>query len=441
MQSADLILSARWVIPVTDGAPVLDHHSVVIRDGRILALEPTATVARDYAADERRELPNHVLIPGLINSHTHAAMTLFRGYADDMPLMRWLNDYIWPAENHWVDAQFVRDGSRHAIAEMIRSGITCFNDMYFYPDVVAREAINAGMRCAMGLIVIDFPTVWAQDAAEYISKGLECHDELGAHPLVRSVFAPHAPYTVSDGPLERIRTLSDELDLPVHMHVHETSAEVSQSVEATGERPLARLERLGLLSPNLLAVHMTALSDEEIERVGAAGVNVVHCPESNLKLASGFCPLQALSDAGANIALGTDGAASNNDLNLLGEARTAALLAKAVAGDAAAFPAPAALRAATLGGAQALGLGDETGSLDVGKSADIAAIDLHGLETQPVYDVVSQIIYATGRHQVSDVWVAGRNLLRDRQLLTLDPDAIVATAKTWRDRIAARVVG
>ncbi|MGB0712731.1 MAG: TRZ/ATZ family hydrolase [Gammaproteobacteria bacterium] len=437
MQSADLILSARWVIPVTDAAPILDHHSVIIRDGRILAIEPTATLTGRFEATEHRDLPNHALIPGLINTHTHAAMTLFRGFADDMPLMRWLNDYIWPAEGRWVDAAFVRDGSRHAIAEMIRGGITCFNDMYFYPDVVAREAISAGMRCAMGLIVIDFPTVWAQNADEYISKGLECNDEFGSHPLVRGVFAPHAPYTVSDKPLERIRTLSDELDMPVHMHVHETAAEVSQAVEQTGERPLDRLERLGLLSPNLLAVHMTALNAEEIGRVAAAGVNVVHCPESNLKLASGFCPVQSLVDAGANIALGTDGAASNNDLNLLGEARSAALLAKAVAGDAAAFPAPAALRAATLGGARALGLGDETGSLEAGKSADITAIDLHGLETQPVYDAVSQIIYAAGRHQVSDVWVAGRNLLRNRELVTLDTDAIVATASGWREKIAA----
>lgn len=437
MSKADLILHARWIIPVEPAGQVLEDHALIIKAGRIEALLPSARARAEYQAGEVREMDRHALIPGLINAHTHAAMTLLRGYADDMPLMRWLNDYIWPAEGRWVDTDFVRDGARMAMAEMIRGGVTCFNDMYFFPDAVAREAVHAGMRCAMGLIVIDFPSAWAGNADEYIAKGLEAHDEFGGHPLIKSIFAPHAPYTVSDQPLKRLRTLADEMELPIHMHVHETAAEVQQAVSETGERPLARLERLGLLTPNLLAVHMTALSEEEIVRVGNAGVHVVHCPESNLKLASGFCPVEALSRAGANIALGTDGAASNNDLNLLGEMRTAALLAKAEAKDAAALPAKAALRAATLGGAQALGLGDRIGSLTPGKAADITAIDLDHMETQPVYDPISMIVYAAGRHQVSDVWVAGRPLLYDHKLTTLDSHAIRDTAKAWGRRISA----
>jgi 5-methylthioadenosine/S-adenosylhomocysteine deaminase len=324
-------------------------------------------------------------------------MSLLRGLADDLPLHDWLNNHIWPAESRWVSEEFVHDGTQLAMAEMLRCGTTCFNDMYFFPDVTARAAAHCGMRASVGLIVIDFPTVWANDADEYISRGLAVHDKFRGDPLIRTMFAPHAPYTVSDKPLEHIRVLADELDIGVHMHVHETAEEIERALDLTGKRPLARLQELELLSPALLAVHMTQLSNAEISELAAAGGHVVHCPESNLKLASGFCPVQSLVAAGVNVALGTDSAASNNDLDMLGEMRTAALLGKAVSGDASALPAHTALRMATLNGATALGIGEETGSLLTGKWADITAVRLDAIETRPLYDPVSQLVYASGR--------------------------------------------
>jgi 5-methylthioadenosine/S-adenosylhomocysteine deaminase len=437
MREIDSLLHARWIVPVEPDGLVLEHHSLAIHEGRILDLLPTPQAEQRYQADSVTRLPEHLLIPGLVNAHTHAAMSLLRGLADDLHLMDWLQHHIWPAEARWVNEEFVHDGTQLAIAEMLRGGTTCFNDMYFFPDVAARVSAACGMRATVGLIIIDFPTAWADDADEYLAKGLALHDAYRNHPLIGTAFAPHAPYTVSDPPLQRIRVLADELDIPVHMHVHETAYEVQQAVAATGQRPLARLQALDLVSPSLLAVHMTQLQDEEIAQLAAAGARVVHCPESNLKLASGFCPVQQLDQAGVVVALGTDGAASNNDLDMLGEMRSAALLAKAVAGDASALPAHRVLRMATLHGAMALGRAHEIGSLEVGKWADLAAVRMDELETQPLYDPVSQLVYAASRHQVSDVWVAGRQLLRERVLTTLDEAAILRSACAWQAKIAA----
>jgi 5-methylthioadenosine/S-adenosylhomocysteine deaminase len=434
METVDTLLHARWVVPVQP-AGALDHHSLAMRDGRIVAVLPTAEARATFRGAVELELPDHALIPGLVNAHTHAAMTLMRGLADDLPLMSWLNDHIWPAEARWVSPEFVRDGTRLAIAEMLRGGTTCFSDMYFFPDETARQAEHAGIRAVVGLILIDFPTAWAQDADEYLHKGLELHDRLRGNPLVTTAFAPHAPYTVSDGPLQKVAMYAEELDVPVHIHVHETADEVNGSLERHGERPLARLERLGLLSPRLVAVHMTQLTPAEIETVAAGGAHVVHCPESNLKLASGFCPVARLAAAGAGLALGTDGAASNNDLDMFSEMRTAALLAKAVAGDASALPAMQALEMATLGGARALGLDQVTGSLVAGKAADVVAVNLGDIETRPLYHPLSQLVYATGRDKVTDVWVAGRHLLNGRRLTTLDERELLATAAEWQARL------
>jgi 5-methylthioadenosine/S-adenosylhomocysteine deaminase len=424
-------------VPVAPRGAVLEDHAVVVRGGRIVAVAPGADAARDYTVETTVELPEHALIPGLVNAHTHAAMSLFKGLADDLPLMEWLEDHIWPAETRFVSDGFVRDGTRLAMAEMIRGGTTCFNDMYFFPDEAARVAVEAGLRAVVGLIVIDFPTVWARDADEYLAKALEVHDHLKGDPLVATAFAPHAPYTVSDGPLERIRVLADELDVPVHIHLHETAGEVERSVTEHGERPLARLERLGLVNTRLAAVHMTQLEAHEIDLVAERGTHVVHCPDSNLKLASGYCPLARLLASGANVALGTDGAASNNDLSLFAEMRTASLLGKGVAGDAAAIPAPVALEMATLGGARALGLDESIGSIEPGKAADLVAVDLSELECQPLYHPISHLVYAVDRHQVSHVWVAGRALLKERELLTLDAQALARSAREWGSRIAA----
>ncbi len=435
MEHIDTLLQARWIVPVEPEDQILEHYSLAIRDGRIVDLLPIEAAAERYTAAETVILPDHALLPGLVNAHTHAAMTLLRGLADDLPLMTWLNEHIWPAEIRWVSPDFVQAGTELALLEMLRGGTTCFNDMYFFPDIVADCAERMGMRAVVGLIVIDFPSAWAQDADDYLAKGLSLHQQLRGNPLVSTMLAPHAPYTVNESALIRIRDLAEQHELRVHMHVHETAGEVESWQQQHGQRPLAMLERLGLLGPQLLATHMTQLTADEIERCAAAGAHVLHCPESNLKLASGFCPVAQLTAAGVNVALGTDGAASNNDLDMFGEARTAALLGKAVAGDAAALPATQVLRMATLDGARALGLDSEIGSLIPGKAADIIAVDCSTPETQPMYHLISQLIYVTSRQQVSDVWVAGQRRLADRQVIGAESESIIAAAWAWSRKI------
>lgn len=437
MIQIDTLIEARWIIPVQPRDTVLDYHSLAIANGHIIEVLPT-TAARDkYLAQECVVLAEHALIPGLVNAHTHAAMSLMRGLADDLALMTWLRDHIWPAEAKSVSPDFVYQGTQLAIAEMIRCGTTCFNDMYFFPNETARAIEYSGIRACVGLILIDYPSAWAKDANEYLHKGIELHDSLRSNPLISTAFAPHAPYTVSDAPLEKVVMYAEQLDIPIHMHVHETEDEVGGELSRYGKRPLARLDALGLLSPRLMAVHMTQLNTDEIARVAETGVSVLHCPESNLKLASGFCAVEVLGKAGINIALGTDGCASNNDLDMLGEMRTAALLAKAVACDASALPAAAALEMATLGGARALGLSHLIGSLEAGKAADITAINLGDIETQPVYHPISQIVYSAGRDKVTDVWVAGRRLLKQRELTTLDSRELLLRAQQWQQKIKA----
>ena len=434
----DTLIHAGWIIPVEPPFDTLKHHSLVIHDGRICDLLPTELAKQQYYATTVENLENHALLPGLINAHTHAAMSLMRGIADDLPLMDWLQNHIWPLEQKWMSEEFVKDGTDLAIAEMLRGGTTCFNDMYFFPDITAQQVQQAGIRATVGLIVIDFPSVWAKDSDEYLSKGLNLNEQLKDSTLCSTAFAPHAPYTVSDAPLQKIAGYAQKLQRPVHIHVHETAFEVTQAVEQTGKRPLQRLQELGLVNASLIAVHATQLTDAEISLLAEAGATIVHCPESNLKLASGFCPVAKCLEAGVNVALGTDGAASNNDLDMFGEMRTAALLAKAVANDASAVSAMTALRMATINGAKALGLADETGSLRVGKAADVIAVDLSSLETQPLYCPISQIVYAASRQQVTDVWVAGKRLLQQRQLTTLNLNELTAKVANWQQRLAEK---
>ena len=434
-QTIALLVLPRWLVPVEPAGAVLERHALAVDAGRILAVLPAAEAAQRYAAKETLVLDRHAVMPGLVNAHTHSAMTLLRGVADDLPLMTWLQEHIWPAEGAHVSRPFCLDGVSLAAAEMIRGGTTCANDMYFFPDASAEAFGAAGMRAAVNLIAMDFPTAWAANADEYIHKGLELHDSLKANPLISTLFGPHAPYTVSDAPLTKIRAYANELGIGIHMHVHETAGEVAMAVEATGKRPWQRLKELDLLGPDFVAVHMTQLTDAEIAEAAEFGVHVAHCPESNLKLASGFCPVGKLLKAGVNVAIGTDGAASNNDLDLFGELKTAALLAKAVAGDAETLPAHAALHMATLAGAKALGLDERIGSLVVGKQADFIAVDLDALNTQPVYHVLSHLAYALNSRQVSDVYVAGRPLLRDGLLTTLDEPALRAKAREWQRKI------
>ena len=431
----DTLICSRWIIPVVPTGQVLENHALAIANGKIVDLSPTEQAMEKHQAMHIANLDSHALIPGLINSHTHSPMSFLRGLADDLPLMEWLKGTIWPLEQKWISEAFVRDGTELAVAEMLRGGITCFNDMYFFPEISARVAVQSGMRSCIGLIVIDFPSAWAQNSNEYLSKGLSLYDELRNESLVRPAFAPHAPYSVSDDALKKIHMYSEELQIPIHMHVHETRDEIHQGIAKYGVRPLQRLKALDILGPSFIAVHMTQLVPHEIDWIAEYGCHVVHCPESNLKLASGFCPVARLLENGINVALGTDSAASNNNLDILGEIRTAALLSKGVAENASAVPAVTALRMGTLDGAKALGIDAHCGSLEIGKSADIAAITLDTLETLPVYDPVSQIVYSANRDQVTDVWVAGRQLLKSRTLTTLDPDKIKASIAHWSRKL------
>ncbi len=430
--NADLCIRAGWIIPVEPRRTILKDHAIIIDEGQIVALVPAST---QIHAQTVVDLPHHVLLPGLVNAHTHAAMTLFRGLADDLPLAEWLSQHIWPAEGRFVDSTFVTDGTALAVLEMIRSGTTCFNDMYFFPGETAAVVDKAGLRATLGMVIIDVPTAWAADTQAYLRRGLEFCDTWRNHPRVRALFAPHAPYSVGDDTLRAIRVHADELDMGLHMHIHETAGEIEQGLETYGMRPLARLNALGVINSGLVAVHMTTLTDAEMALCAERGVSVAHCPESNLKIAAGICPAAALIRHGVNVALGTDGAASNNDLDMFGEMRTAALLAKGTSGDATAVPAVTALEMATLNGARALGLADQIGSLVAGKAADIIAVDLSPAATQPVYDPLSQLVYAASRDQVTDVWVGGRPLMRHRQMLTLDEQSILAKARTWRTKI------
>lgn len=433
--SVDLMIHARWIIPVVPENTVLSDCSLVIDNGQILAIHPTTEAKRLYAANKEHHLDEHIVTPGLVNAHNHAAMSLLRGFADDHPLQTWLEEHIWPTEAQWVTPEFVRDGTELSAAEMIRSGTTTFADMYFFPEETAKAALESGMRCQLHFPVLDFPTAWGQGPDDYIQKGLALSDAYRSHPTINVAFGPHAPYTVSDEPLQRIATIAEEMQAPIQIHLHETAAEVSDSLESTGERPIERLNRLGLLSPLTQCVHMTQVTTEDIELLKQAGANIIHCPESNLKLASGFCPVQSLLDNGINVALGTDGAASNNDQDLFGEMRTAALLAKGVSGDASAVNAHTALRMATLNGAKALGLDSEIGSLEVGKQADITAIAVNQLEQLPLYNPVSALSYNNISQQVSHVWVNGNPLMEDRRLTTLDEHRVREKAKYWQQRI------
>lgn len=431
---ADTLIHPDYIVPVIPHGAVLKNHSLAITGNRISALVPRAE-ADNIEAKEVLHLPGHALLPGLINSHGHAAMSLLRGYADDQPLMPWLEQHIWPAEAAHVSPEFVRDGVELAIAEMLRSGTTTFSDMYFFPDVCAETAARAGIRCQITFPIFDFPTIWAQDADEYISKGLALRDKVKHSELLTVCFGPHATYTVSEPNLVKVATLAAELDVAVHIHLHETRGEVLLAAEQNGERPLDSLHRLGLLGPRTQCVHMTDLGKQDIALLAATGAHVVHCPESNMKLASGTCPVARLLDSGINVALGTDSAASNNDLNLFGEMQSAALLAKLSSEDATVLPAATALAMATINGAKALGLEDLVGSLETGKLADIIAVDLGQPETQPLYNPISQLVYACNGSQVNHSWIGGVQVMKQRQPKHIDLDALAARTRAWRDRI------
>jgi 5-methylthioadenosine/S-adenosylhomocysteine deaminase len=431
MQPVDLRIDAAWIVPV-EPAGTLTRHALIVDNGRIAALLPSAAADAQFAPRERVTLPHHVLGPGFVNAHTHSAMALMRGIADDVPLQPWLRDHIWPREARFVSPEFVHDGTLLACAEMLRGGITACNDMYFYPADAARAYEETGMRALIGLPVLDFPTVYAADAEAYLSRGLEARDAWKHVPHLAFSLAPHAPYTVGDATFGKIVTYARQLDVPIQTHLAETRQEVG---EATGISPLARLDSLGATGPNFIAVHAVHVDDRDIATLVRHRCHVVHCPASNMKLASGVAPVARMIDAGVNVALGTDGAASNNRLDILSEMRLASLLAKVSTGDAAALPAATALAMATSNGARALGFEDVIGSLSAGKDADVVAIDLGGIATQPVFDPVSDLVNAAERADVTDVWVRGRRMVADGSLIGIDVASILARTRIWQHKL------
>lgn len=436
-EKIDLLIEPRWIAAV-DSDSTLSNHAVAIHKDRIVAVLPTREARTRFAPTTHTKLDDHILIPGLINLHTHAAMTLMRGIADDLPLMEWLQKHIWPTEGANLSPQFVHDGTRLACAEMLKGGITCFNDMYFYPDAAASAASDLGMRAVLGITTLEFPTPYASDATDYISKGLAVRQDWLSNPLINFCLAPHAPYTVTDASFERILTLSEQLNLPIHCHLHETAQEVEESIRQHGMRPLKRLHRLGLLGPNLIGVHAVHLNDDDLELLATTSSNIAHCPTSNLKLASGLAPVAKMRQIGINVGLGTDGAASNNRLDMFAEMRLASLLAKGVSGNAQALPAREVLRMATLGAAQALGMADRIGSITPGKQADLCAIDLGAPETRPCFDPLSHVINVAGREHVTHVWVAGKCCVDNKSLRKTKQNDLESALALWQNILEFR---
>lgn len=423
MPTRSTVIAPAWLARVEPGLDVETGMAVVVQGDRIAAIEPVDRARAAHPQAEFVELPGHLLCPGFVNLHCHAAMSLLRGAGDDLPLERWLGERIWPIEGQLMSPEFVHDGALLGCHELLLGGVTCVNDMYFFPESMLQAARALGMRASAGIVVIDFPSAWGTGPDDYLAKGLAMRDRWLDDPLVGFTLAPHAPYTVGDDALRRVATLSQELGLPVHIHVHETAQEIAQSVEQHGCRPLERLRRLGLLGPDLIAVHAVHLDPAEVALLARHSASVAHCPHSNLKLGSGIAPVARMGELGINVGIGTDGAASNNRLDLLAEARTAALLAKGSSGDATAWSAHRTLEAMTLGGARALGLAGRIGSIEPDKQADLVAVELTAPEVSPVFDPVSHLLYAAGREHVREVWVAGRHVVRKRQLV----DALAAT--------------
>jgi len=435
MKKIDTLIHAKWIMTGEDNHHILEHHSLVIQNKKILAILPSHEAKQKYQANKEEHYSSHLITPGLINSHTHLAMNLLRGFADDLELMNWLNHYIWPAEGKWVSPEFVYDGSLLAIAEMIRCGTTCFNDMYFFPEATAEAAELAGIRAHIGMTIIDVPTAYAKTTDEYFRKAEKFYQRYKQHEMIIPTLAPHSTYTVSIANLEKIKRMADDYRLKINIHLQESPAEVEQSITNYHQRPLQRLHDIGMVTPDLIAIHMTQINDADLAILQETQPSLVHCPESNMKLVSGACPVEKLLQHGINVALGTDGAASNNDLDMIGEMRTAALLGKITAGDPKALSAEVALKMATANSAKALGIHHYTGSLQVGKAADFIAMDMDHMETQPIYHPISQMVYASSRNQVTDVWVNGKQLLKDRKLTTLDEKELIEKAQVWRNKI------
>jgi 5-methylthioadenosine/S-adenosylhomocysteine deaminase len=439
-EHCDLLVAAPWLLPMTSELPILRDTGLAIRKGRIVAVGPSADLRRQFKPVSELDLSHHVVLPGLINAHGHAPMTLLRGAGEDQSLQAWLHETIWPLEKKLMSPEFVRLGSDLAIAEMLKSGTTLFADMYFFPEIVAAAAKTAGMGCEIAFPVIEMPNAYSEHAQACFHKGLELHDHYRHDELVRIAIGPHAPYTVTRANLEKTGMYAAELDLSVQIHLHENAQEVADAHATNGMSNIALLGEIGLLGPQLQAVHMTEVDDADFELLCDTRTNVIHCPSSNMKLASGYCDIEKMLKGGITLGIGTDGAASNNHLDMFNEIHLAALMAKHESANPEAGHAATLLHMATAGGAAALGLGDELGCLEPGKRADFIAVDLRRVRMLPLYDPYAALVHGGAGHAVDHVFVNGEHLLDCGELVRLSETELVDRVQHWQQNHAQDLV-
>jgi 5-methylthioadenosine/S-adenosylhomocysteine deaminase len=428
---ADLCIEARWIVPMTMPGGILENHTLVVRDGRILDLLPSLSAAERYAATVVVRRPGHLLMPGMVNAATRAAMSLFRAFsaaATPTAIVRRIGDL----EELWVSPEFVRDGVLASIAEMLRSGVTCFGDRYYFPDETARIAGEQGMRAVIGMPVAEKPSLWAKSSADYLTRALRVRDEYKGHPLISTAFAPHSPDQLSDATFTRVATLADELDAGILIDLHESANEIAHSIDIHGMRPIERLWKLGLLTPALNAVHMAFATTEDIDLAQRTGISISLCPQSSLGGQGTLPPIAAFRASGIRLSVGSGGGTPHRNQDVWGEMKSLALAMSSE-------PLPSgldhraweALAIATRGGAAALGLDTDLGTLEPGKWADLCCVDLAGPATQPLGDPVKQLVFCGGRDIVSDVWVAGRQLVSEGELTRLNWAAVSERANSW----------
>ena len=440
MKIVDKIIRPKWILPIMPDNQVIENSSLIIKAGKILEICSREDEKERYSSKEIYHLPGHAVLPSFVNCHTHLAMSYYRGLGDDLPLMEWLNNYIWPAEAATVSESLVFDGTQHALIESIRSGVGCVNDHYFFMPKVVDALRSAGLRGVVSNCLLHFGTPWAPTLSHCFAEAEHLFKYTQNDKLIHSAYGPHSPYGTDDDSMQQVTESAEKRGAKIHIHLHESEHEIVEyKKQNEGLSPIEKFHQKGWLNSRMIAVHMTQITDHEIDLVYQSEASIVHCPESNMKLASGVAPIQKMINKGINVALGTDGAASNNDLDMIGEMRSAAFLAKVSTMNSSNLSAETVLRMATYNGAKALGLENEIGSLEIGKSADIIAIDLNMPETQPVYNPISQIVYAASRDQVSHMWVAGNNIMQNRKILTIDEKTIIDNSQAWADKILSAI--
>lgn len=435
MTRVDHIICGDYVLPMDQSLAVIEKGAVAIKGNSILDVGSSEELSGKYLTDHMVSGEGRAVLPGFINTHTHAAMVYFRGIADDLPLHEWLNHHIWPAENSWLSAPFISDAVELACLEMLKGGITTYNDMYFFEHAAGESSKRIGMRAVLGSGILDFPSVSAQSADEYLENAKQFIKDWNGDELITPCIAPHALYTCGPETLKKAKTLAEIMDVPLHIHLSETQWEVGEVMARYHKRPVEYLADLGFLDESVLAAHCIWLHDHEIDLLAKHKVGVSHCMESNLKLASGFAPVVSMLTAGIKVSFGTDGAASNNDLSILSEMSTTAKVHKALSNDPTVLDAKTALLMATRWGAEVLGLGNLVGSIERGKSADIIVMDIDKPHLTPIYNIYSHIVYAAMESDVEAVMVNGKMVMNDRELLTLDEEDILRKARKWRDKI------